>query len=120
MLLLVLGMLSAALFFIFWKSGGKIQNIVLEKTGTSYIRSATIIDFVYATILFIFKEVSNIPMSTTWVFIGLLAGRELAIMHKLNKKQLKSVFPLVGKDFAKVTFGLIISLILAYCVSYLS
>ena len=27
--------------------------------------------------LLIFKEASNLPMSTTWVFLGLLAGREL-------------------------------------------
>jgi hypothetical protein len=37
------------------------------------------VDGVYFVILLIFKEWSNIPMSTTWVFIGLLAGRQMAI-----------------------------------------
>lgn len=45
-----------------------IQNIIDTKTGVADIRSATIIDFIYATILLVFKEWSNIPMSTTWVF----------------------------------------------------
>jgi len=37
------------------------------------------VDGVYFVILVIFKEWSKIPMSTTWVFIGLLAGRQMAI-----------------------------------------
>ncbi|MCA9682528.1 MAG: hypothetical protein KC457_10060, partial [Myxococcales bacterium] len=43
------------------------------------VRHATMIDFTYALILWVFKTMSNIPMSTTWVFVGLLAGRELAM-----------------------------------------
>ena len=61
--------------FMLREKGGKIQKIVLDKHSTKFIRSATIIDFVYWIILFIFKEVNNIPMSTTWVFVGLLTGR---------------------------------------------
>ena len=64
---------------IFYQQGGRIQQIVTTKTMTSDIRSATIIDFVYGMILLIFKEWSNMPMSTTWVFLGLLAGREIAM-----------------------------------------
>jgi phosphate/sulfate permease len=108
------------IYYIFYKKGGAIQNIIKEKTNTTYIKSATIIDFVYATILFIFKEVSNIPMSTTWVFIGLLAGRELAITYALNKHKIKTVYPLIFKDMFKVFFGLAISLLLAYGVKILS
>ena len=64
---------------ILYQRGGAIQNIVDTKTGVTDVRSATIIDFIYALILLVFKEWSNIPMSTTWVFLGLLAGREFAI-----------------------------------------
>ena len=35
------------LWFMFREGGGKIQNIVLEKHNTRYVRSATIIDAVY-------------------------------------------------------------------------
>ena len=57
---------------ILYQRGGAIQKIIDTKTGVTDIRSATIIDFIYAFILLIFKEWSNIPMSTTCVFLGLL------------------------------------------------
>ena len=65
--------------YMFWDKGGKIQEIVLEKSNTRYVRSATIIDMLYAFVLYFFKELNNIPMSTTWVFVGLLAG--LSLIH---------------------------------------
>ena len=37
----VLIVLSGWLAFIFWSQGGKIQNVVLEKSGTRFMRSAT-------------------------------------------------------------------------------
>ena len=89
------------LWFMFREGGGKIQNIVLEKHNTRYVRSATIIDAVYWVILFFFKELNDIPMSTTWVFVGLLCGRELAMATMTGKEKFKVVFPLIGKDFLK-------------------
>jgi hypothetical protein len=91
---------------MFREGGGKIQKIVLEKHNTRYVRSATIIDFVYWLILFFFKELNDIPMSTTWVFVGLLCGRELAMATMTGKEKFKSVFPLVGRDFFKMMIGL--------------
>ena len=46
-------------------------------------------------------------MSTTWVFVGLLCGRELAISTMSNGSyRLKNVFPIVGRDFMKMMIGL--------------
>lgn len=84
-LLISLAILLAMLGYIFYSRGGAIQQIVKAKTNTVDIRSATIIDFLYALILLFFKELSNVPMSTTWVFLGLLAGREIAIRYRLGK-----------------------------------
>ena len=92
--------------FMFREGGGKIQKIVLEKHNTRYVRSATIIDFVYWLILFFFKELNDIPMSTTWVFVGLLCGRELAMATMTGKEKFRTVFPLVGRDFFKMMIGL--------------
>jgi len=114
-LVLVLVFLSAVLAFMFRSGGGKIQDIVSKKTSTAYVRSATIIDFVYATILLVFKEWSNIPMSTTWVFVGLLCGRELAIATWHNRK-IKRVFPMIAKDFLKVMMGLAVSVVMVLLV----
>ena len=107
------------LCYMFWERGGKIQQIVLTKVNTKYVRSATLVDFVYAIILYIFKEVNSIPMSTTWVFIGLLAGRELAIATALDKKNIKKIFPMLTKDFFKMMLGLTISTIIVMSVTYL-
>ena len=96
----------AGLFYMFKERGGKIQSIVLEKHNTRYVRSATLIDGVYFLILYFFKELNDIPMSTTWVFVGLLCGRELAMATVTGKEKFKSVFPLVGRDFFKMMIGL--------------
>ena len=108
--LICITILVIGLGYMFYNKGGKIQNIVLEKTGTRYVRSAAIIDFFYALILLVFREFSNVPMSTTWVFVGLLAGSELAISHSNNEHNLKTVFPIVAKDFFKMMIGLAASI----------
>lgn len=92
--------------YMFREGGGKIQNIVIEKHNTRYVRSATIIDAVYWLILFFFKEINDIPMSTTWVFVGLLCGRELAMATMTGKHKFKTVFPMVTRDFFKMMIGL--------------
>ena len=87
LMVLISVIFTAGLGFMFYQRGGKIQTIVIEKHSTKYIRSATIIDFCYWIILFIFKEINNIPMSTTWVFVGLLAGRELQSPPSLTRER---------------------------------
>ncbi|WP_432412102.1 hypothetical protein [Rasiella sp. SM2506] len=100
--------------YIFKTQGGKIQEIVLSKKDTTYVRSATLIDLFYAFILLLFKEHSNIPMSTTWVFVGVLCGRELAIATRNSATYtFKNVFPIVGKDMLKLLVGLGVSILVA-------
>ena len=111
--------LSVLLFFIFWNKGGRIQKVIYSKTGTRYTRSATIIDFVYAIILLYFKQYNDIPMSTTWVFVGLLCGRELAIATMNKEYKLRYVFPLIGKDFLKMIFGLSVSVGIVLSIHYI-
>ena len=104
---------------IFYTHGGAIQKVVLTKTNTTDIRSATFVDLIYGIVLFLFKEVSNIPMSTTWVFVGLLAGREIAIAWNERHRSRQEVSRLVLSDFAKITVGLLISVGLAYLLPVL-
>ena len=108
----------AGLWYMFREGGGKIQNIVLEKHNTRYVRSATMIDGVYWIILFFFKELNDIPMSTTWVFVGLLCGRELAMATVTGKEKFKVVFPLIGKDFLKMMVGLAASVGVVLSIHY--
>lgn len=120
LLLLILVFFTATIFFIFREGGGKIQEIVLNKTNTKYVRSATIIDFVYAIILVVFKEWNSIPMSTTWVFIGLLSGRELAITTLSKHRKVKSLFPIIRDDFGKLVLGMTVSVLIAYGVNFIA
>ena len=72
-LMMVLISSVAILGYVFYTGGGRIQEVVINKHGTRFARSSTIINLVYAFILFFFKELNDLPMSTTWVFVGLLS-----------------------------------------------
>ena len=105
------------LAYTFRIKGWPVWNIVTKKTSTNEIVAATMIDLVYFVILLIFKEWSNIPMSTTWVFVWLLAGRQLAIRN-INRvdvvkssKRFKVAFQEIWKDFSKIMVGLGISVV---------
>lgn len=117
-LLLILGLLG----YIFYSKGGAIQDVVRKKTNTDDIRSATIIDFLYGLVLYVFKDDyfglwgGKLPMSTTWVFIGLLAGREIAIRLMLEKKLTKKIQKMIFADLGKIFFGLVISVILVFVI----
>jgi len=117
-LIFVLVVFAACLAYTLRNGGGKIQEIVLSKSGARYTRSATVIDFIYTLILFVFKEWSDIPMSTTWVFVGLLCGRELAVHSLFNPgtTAIKAVWPIVAKDFIKILMGLAISVVIVLIV----
>jgi hypothetical protein len=111
--------IAAGLAFMLFGGGERIQQVVEEKSNVVDTRPATIIDLVYASVL-IFKTLSStVPMSTTWVFIGLLGGRELAM--SLNRsgadRSVKEVFVLLCRDVVKASIGLAVSLILAMSIN---
>lgn len=116
-LVIILGLLA----YIIKSKGGAIQSIIRSKTNTVDIRSATLIDFTYGIVLFYFKELNNVPMSTTWVFIGILAGREIALNFVLRKNEArKDMFKSLGVDLFKVLIGLIVSIALVYGVKFIA
>lgn len=105
---------------LFYLKGDKIQNIIKEKSQVVDVRSASLIDLVYAMILFVFKEWSNIPMSTTWIFLGLLGGRELAMQFSKQtdaNRTLVQTLAMIGRDVGFATIGLIVSVALAIAVN---
>jgi len=119
-LIISLVILLAMLAYIFYSRGGAIQKIVKSKTNTSDIRSATIVDLIYGIVLFFFKELNNVPMSTTWVFIGLLAGREIAIRWRLDNKLAMAEIKDILMDLAKVVFGLVVSIALVFFIRWVT
>lgn len=105
--------------YIFATKGGQIQRIVERKVNTIDVRAATVVDLIYALILLFFKEINNVPMSTTWVFLGLLAGRELAISYIAGLRDRNEAVRDVTGDAARAFFGLIISIALAFAMPLL-
>ena len=98
--------------FIFKDGGGKIQQIVEAKSQSGDIREATMINFVYALVILFFKEYSNLPMSTTWVFLGLLAGREIAYHWHIIRSH-SQTWKMIFSDLTKASIGLVVSVIIS-------
>ncbi len=105
--------MTAMMAYIFKVRGGEIQKIVLSKTHTTDIRAATIVDLIYAIVLYYFKELNDVPMSTTWVFLGLLAGREMAISFVTALRKRGDALMDASSDAGRALLGLLISIILA-------
>jgi len=117
------GYIFIGLGLLFYLKGDKIQGIVDEKSGITDVRAATLVDFIYAILLYYKLFESTLPMSTTWLFIGLLGGREMAISITRNrpKKRKKSTIralKMIGKDMLYALIGLLISLILAIAINH--
>lgn len=110
-LLFVLLSFTVFLGILTYNRGGDIQKIVKMKTNVQDPRSATIIDVIYAFLLLYFINLNNVPMSTTWVFIGLLAGREIALYQRLRFESPDKMYKHIVKDLYKVTLGLVVSIV---------
>ena len=112
------GTIFFGLGLIFYRRGDRIQAIVDEKSGVSDVRMSAVVNFVYALIIYFFKVQSKVPMSTTWVFLGLLGGRELAMnLVKVSEHGLSTTMKMIGRDLLYASIGLIVSIILALGVN---
>lgn len=104
--------------WMFRMGGEKIQEVVDEKSSVVDVRVATLIDFFYAIILFYFKMYNKVPMSTTWVFLGLLGGRELGIAFRSREfRSPKEAFSMITKDASLAGIGLVVSFVVAIAVN---
>lgn len=108
-----------AITIIIRSNGGTIQEVVSEKSDIAYSKAATLVDFAYGIVLFTFQLQSTIPMSTTWVFLGLLAGREI-ILHLVTREDRPylQTFRQVSKDVLLATLGITVSILIYGASSY--
>jgi hypothetical protein len=105
--------INGMLLITFANGGGPVQKILKSKTSITDIRSATIIDFTYASLLAYFAYVSKTPMSTTWAFLGFIGGRELAIATIDKIRSPGATAKIVSLDVFKAFIGLVVSVGLA-------
>ncbi len=114
--LIFTGTIFFGLGLLFYLRGDKIQEVVSEKIRIADVRAATLVDFTYVLLL-IYKLIdSTVPLSTTWVFLGVIGGREIAINIARSKKGFKhkrKALKIIGRDLLYATIGLIVSVALA-------
>ncbi len=106
----------AGLGLLFYLRGDKIQQVVSEKARISDVRAATLVDATYVILLIYKLFISTVPMSTTWVFLGVIGGREIAVSlarTKKGRKHRKKAGKMIFKDFSYAMIGLFISIALA-------
>ncbi len=116
------GYIFIGLGLLFYLKGDKIQQIVDEKTGVTDVRAATLVDLIYSLLLYYKLFESEMPMSTTWLFIGLLGGRELAISitrKKPTKRKKATIraFKILFKDMGFALIGLAVSVALTLAIN---
>lgn len=114
-LIILLGL--AMIGFTIYNRGGPIQEIVNEKTDISNIHSTSMINLNLAIMILIMTYIGTIPIATTWIFIGILGGRELSLARDGDsqlsslKDRNKAAIKFILKDLALAGFGIAVSLI---------
>jgi phosphate/sulfate permease len=109
-------MLCLGLCVLVWIGGGPIQGVLRSKINTTDLRSATVIDFLFGCVLFWKANITQFPLSTTWVFLGLLAGREIAVRIRLKLSDRQPLYKVLGSDLFKAGIGIVVSLIVALAI----
>ena len=91
------------------------------------MRSATLIDLLFGLCLLYKAFLSSFPLSTTWVFLGLIGGRELALRIKQQTSDLCSptargaVWPRSSAaDLWKAAVGVLVSVGIALSIQPLA
>ena len=102
---------------------GPIQAVLRSKTNTSDLRSATLIDLLFGLCLLYKAFLSTFPLSTTWVFLGLIGGREIAL--RIKEQEFEVVFTnreggnlgrIIGSDLWKAAIGVVVSFVIALSI----
>ena len=107
--------------------GGPIQAVLHSKTNSSDMRSATLIDLLFGLCLLYKAFLSSFPLSTTWVFLGLIGGRELSLRIKqqtsdvlFTNKEAGSLGKVLGTDLGKAAVGVVVSVGIALSIQPLA
>ncbi len=101
------------------EGGGPIQRLFSSKSGSEDPRATALVSALYGLILFSLGRWSSLPLSTTWVFLGLLAGRELALAWQGRRCGETPLAVSLGTDLFKAGLGLAVSLAVALMVPWL-
>jgi hypothetical protein len=113
---LVLALLCSGVCLLLAENGGAIQSIVRRKSGLAMPLASAALSLIYGLILTLLALLGREPLSTTWVFLGLLAGRELALLLQPGARPPAELALDLGRDLALAVLGLAVSLAVALAV----
>lgn len=103
------------IYYILYKKGGAMQNIIKNKKDTDNLQSATMLNIIYSLMIYTLQFAISMPISTTWVFVGLMGGRELAIIENkqniISNISFKNSIQKILKDLLISSIGILISFI---------
>jgi hypothetical protein len=116
---LTLAALCGGVCLLMAENGGAIQGRIRSKSNVDDPRSSALIAAIYGLILFSLGQLSPQPLSTTWVFLGLLAGRELALLARLGQRSDGKVAGMLAGDVFRSAVGLFVSVAVALAVPLL-
>ena len=121
-LILVIFIGVVSIYLILLDNGGKIQEIVDEKSDIN-IKSSVIFNFLFSFTMLFIQYVSKIPITSTWMFLGILAGRELAITVSktgvFGSSYYRKCFIKIWSDLKLAVFGIVVSLFFVSLVGFL-
>ena len=113
---LCLVVLCAGVCLLCRDHGGAIQGILRRKSDLDTPQACTGLCLLYGATLAVLAVTGQDPLSTTWVFLGLLAGRELALRLEPQPRPMAAVALDLVHDLALAGLGLAVSLMVALAV----
>jgi len=97
--------------------GGPIQGRLRSKWRAADPRSTTVISLLYGGVLLAFLGGNRLPMSTSWLFLGLLAGREVGLGLRGLGRPTPAMLQDLSLDLLRAGGGLATSLAVALLVA---
>ncbi|MFN9629205.1 MAG: hypothetical protein ACK59A_03110 [Cyanobacteriota bacterium] len=116
-LLATLVVLSGAVALVVALGGGPLQERLRSKSPLEEARATTLLSLLQGLVLVAFLGGDRLPMSTSWVFLGLLAGREVGLGCRGLGRQAPAVARDLTLDLLRAGVGLATSLAVALLVA---
>ena len=118
-----LALLCLAVTVLVLRDGGPIQALLERKSHSDDPCATALLTGLYGAVLFGLGQWSRLPLSTTWAFLGLLAGRELGLLLRGDGRQATSMPASeaadLGTDLLRASLGLVVAVAVALLVAAL-
>jgi hypothetical protein len=116
-LLATLVVLCGAVALLVTLGGGPIQERLRSKCDSANPRATAVISLLYGGVLLLFLGGDRLPLSTSWLFLGLLAGREVGLACRGRGRAVPLLLRELSGDLLRAAAGLATSLAVALLVA---